>query len=104
MRADPDLMQRLPSRGRRHSLSPGEIRDLVQIVRAGYDAPTNLERCGFVWRLRITINLPGGGSARRCFTIRDQATAEWVAAYLTDARNSWREHRRELSVEHRYRP
>jgi hypothetical protein len=104
MRADPELMNHLPYRYQRHSLDPEEIRYLVQNIRAGYAAPANLERGDFNWKLRITINLPDGGSARRSFTIRDRATAEWVEAYLAKARSGWHEHCRELRAKRSSRP
>ena len=95
MRASPALSKRLPPRGKRRRLEPEEIRALVESVRAGLDSPANLEGSGPIWRLRLTINRSGGGSVRRGFTIRDKATADWVADYLEKARSAWLEHCRE---------
>lgn len=95
MRASSTLMDRLPPRFLHNNLKSAEIRALVEDVQAGYSAPANLEKCGSYWRLRVTINNPTGGSVRRCLTIRDEATADWVAEYLKDARARWKDECRE---------
>jgi len=88
-------MESLPPSGKRPRLKPDAIRELVEKVRAGYDSPANLEKTGTVWRLRLTINKPNGGSVRRGITVRDADTAEWIKNYLATARTGWRERCRE---------
>jgi len=95
MRASPSLSKRLPTGGKRHRLESTEIRDLVEAIHAGYGAPSNLERTGSVWRLRVTVNKPEGGTVRRGITVRDTETALWITNYLERARAGWRDHCRE---------
>jgi hypothetical protein len=84
-------MNHLPPGGKRRKLDPSEIRALVEAVDAGRGSPANLEKTGSVWRLRLTIDKPTGGSIRRGITVRDEATAKWIEDYLKTARTGWRE-------------